>query len=846
MIHFIIWYFAFTVIGVITFPIVYRLLPFLADRGYSFSRIAGLLIWSYLFWVLTSLGVLSNNINGAFLSFIGVILLALLSIRQNYLREIKQWLRTELNSILIIEILFLFAFSFWTLVRAANPDIQGTEKPMELAFINSITRSPTFPPNDPWLSGYAISYYYFGYVMVALLGYSTGTPPVISFNLALAAWFALTALGCYGVVFNLLRTWHEYRLKAGVEKDTKKKTFIFSSLFGPLFVLIVSNAEGFLEMLHAKGLFWQIGQDGLLHSDFWSWLNIQELNQPPATPFSFIPERVGGIWWWRASRVLQDFDILGNSKEIIDEFPFFSYFLGDLHPHVLAMPFGLMAIGLALNLFRGIESGYKKLSLIQWLKNPLFWFTIVTCGGIAFINTWDLPVYLAIIVLTYLMLRIKHMGWKLKRIWEFLATGLIIGVGCVFLYLPFFLSFSSQAGGILPSLNFFTRGINFWVMFFPFLIIIISFMIWLWMHEKRFFSIKKSLLITGVIVTILGIVSYIIAWLIGNSTELLTMILGILGRNNLPLIATINSIENTFLAVHGGVPINDVISVSLNNRLASPMTLITLLIIIFLASGFLVTHVFEKRKVPLIKNNIEYYGYFPILLLVLMGALLCLFPEFIYLRDVFGTRMNTIFKFYFQTWIIWGVTSASMIVILWNEFKKRWKFIFGFTIFIIVAISMAYPIWGLIEKTNNFYPTYMNLDGSNFMQRYDQDEYTAINWLRNAQFGNVAEAVGGSYSEYARVSTFSGLPTILGWPGHEMQWRGGVTEIGSRERDIQLLYETTDWMIANEIIDNYKIKYIYIGNLERLKYKIDEVKFQNNLAKIFSNNSITIYQSNLN
>jgi len=848
MIHFILWYFTLTLLGLITFPIVYRLLPFLADRGYSFSRIAGLLIWSYLFWVLTSLGVLSNNIGGAFLGFLAVILLALFSMRQNYWSGLKQWLRTELKSILIIEILFLFAFVFWTIVRAANPDILGTEKPMELAFINSITRSPSFPPNDPWLSGYAISYYYLGYVMVALLGYATGTPPVISFNLTLSAWFALTALGCYGVVFNLLRTWQDYRLRSGVDKNSRKKTFVFSSLLGPLFVLIVSNAEGFLEMLHAKGLFWKMGQDGLLHSNFWSWLNIQELNQPPSTPFSFIPERVGGIWWWRASRVLQDFDILGHSREIIDEFPFFSYLLGDLHPHVLAMPFGLMAIGLALNLFRGIESEYKKYSLIQWLKNPLFWFIVVTCGGIAFINTWDLPVYLGIIVLTYLILRIKHEGWKLKRIWEIVASGLVIGVGSFFLYLPFFLSFSSQAGGILPGLNFFTRGINFWVMFFPFLIIIFLFLVWLWQHEKRSISIKKGFLIAGAFITILSVISYVIAWLIGNSTEIMAMIQRILGKNNLSSITTINSLENTFLAIHGGTPINEVISTSLINRLASPMTLITLLIIIVLAIEFLVTPIFKKRKMSPIKFNLNtgYYGYFPIVLLVFMGALMCLIPEFIYLRDVFGTRMNTIFKFYFQTWIIWGVASASITVILWNEFKKRWKFIFSFGFFIIVTVSMAYPIWGLIEKTNIFQPTHWTLDGSNFMQRYDQDEYTAINWLRNAKFGYVAEAIGGSYSGYARVSTFSGLPTLLGWPGHEMQWRGGVTEMGSRESDIQLLFETHDWISANEIINKYTIRYIYIGNLERSKYQIDEVKFQSNLTKIFSNSSITIYQSNLN
>ena len=75
---------------------------------------------------------------------------------------------------------------------------------MELAFINAILHSPTFPPHDPWLSGYAISYYYFGYVMVAMLCRITATASGIGFNLAISSWFALTALGAYGILFNLL------------------------------------------------------------------------------------------------------------------------------------------------------------------------------------------------------------------------------------------------------------------------------------------------------------------------------------------------------------------------------------------------------------------------------------------------------------------------------------------------------------------------------------------------------------------------------------------------------------------------------------------------------------------
>ena len=82
----------------------------------------------------------------------------------------------------------------------------------------------------------------------------------------------------------------------------------------------------------------------------------------------------------------------------------------------------------------------------------------------------------------------------------------------------------------------------------------------------------------------------------------------------------------------------------------------------------------------------------------------------------------------------------------------------------------------------------------------------------------VAEAIGGSYTDYARVSTLSGFPTVLGWPGHESQWRGGYTEMGTRYDDVSLLYATNDWMTAEALIQTYDIRYIFIGNLERSTY----------------------------
>ena len=82
----------------------------------------------------------------------------------------------------------------------------------------------------------------------------------------------------------------------------------------------------------------------MLTSAFWARVNLNELTKPPSGLLSWLPSRPGGVQWWGASRVLQDFRLNMESVEVIDEFPFFSYLLSDLHPHVLAMPFVLLII----------------------------------------------------------------------------------------------------------------------------------------------------------------------------------------------------------------------------------------------------------------------------------------------------------------------------------------------------------------------------------------------------------------------------------------------------------------------------------------------------------------------
>ena len=104
-------------------------------------------------------------------------------------------------------------------------------------------------------------------------------------------------------------------------------------------------------------------------------------------------------------------------------------------------------------------------------------------------------------------------------------------------------------------------------------------------------------------------------------------------------------------------------------------------------------------------------------------------------------------------------------------------------------MSLAYPVFLISRTIENSGNELLTLDGNRFHSIYSPSNYEAALWLQNRPDGTIAEAIGGSYSSFGQMATISGNPTVLGWVGHEIQWRGGSKEMGSREDDIRRLYE---------------------------------------------------------
>ena len=832
MTEFFSWYLIVTLLGWLTFPLAHALFPALADRGYTLSRAAGLLIWGYAFWLFASLGIAQNDLGGMLLALaflVGLSLWAALSRRV----EIVAFLRSNLTLLLVTETLFLAAFAFLAFLRSANPDLTGTERPMELAFINGILRSPTFPPQDPWLSGYAISYYYFGYVMTAMLARISGIAGSMAHNLMTALIFALGAVGSYGILYNLLSQSGNWKL--GTEN---RRSVIANSLLAPLFLLLVSNFAALLEVLHRRGFFWTKNPvTDEYTSVFWKWLDMKELSMPPMTPFQWEPDRY--LWWWRASRVVQDYDMLGNHREVIDEFPFFSFLLGDLHPHVLAIPFSLLAIAVAMNIFLNgfkgkISAGRVLPGLHLHVNYPGLLFSALVIGGLAFLNTWDILVGATLIVAAYILRRAREDGWRWDRIEDLLVLSLPLGLLSIGMYFPFYLGFSSQVGGILPNLMNPTRGAHFWVMWGTLLIPIFAYLIYVVRRNDSVEPNWKLGLYLGLgFPVVLFLFALLIAW-VGSVIEQ-DYVLGFLASQ--------------------GMSAGQFIGATSLRRLSYIGSLITLLALLIPSLAYL----FPRQTLSstpedgssaddhsLPADNDPSFSPHPshfVFLLLTLGTVLVLAPDFVYLRDQFGYRINTVFKFYYQAWILWSLVAAFAAAYLFESLRGWKDILFRLLIALVVMSGLLYPILGSFTKTNSFKPYFgFTLDDFDRIIRDDPDEAAAIEFLRTVPNGVIAEAVGDGYSVYARISAYTGLQAVLGWPGHEAQWRGSYTLQGSRRDDIARLYSTARWEEAQTIIAQYDIRYIYIGNLERISLTVNEGKFIDHLRPIFQQGGVVIYE----
>ena len=858
------WWTVLLVLGAAVTPLAYTLFGRLPDRGYAFVKMLGLLLVSYLFWLLGSFGFLGNNAGGILFALAAVIALsAWLYWRMQQATgdgqwTLIEWLRENKWQVLITELVFALIFAFWVWVRAQNPAISATEKPMEFAFLNAVGRSPSFPPLDPWLSGYAISYYYFGYVMTSVIARLAAVSEPAAFNLGIAWLIAGTATGAFGLVYNL------------VAGGRRRRMALLLGLLAALALPIAGNQQIVLEVMHANN----VGS-----AEFWQWLDVRDINTSP-DPAGVPRYQTTNWWWWRASRVIHEHNLSGRAEEGLEpiaEFPAFSFVLGDMHPHVLALPFAFLSLAIAYLWY--LESGDWRLEIGDYqspisnlqslipnlqslISNPLLWtLTALVLGGLSFLNTWDVLIHLFVVLGAFLLGRWRRYGWDARLLAQTLTVGVLLVVPAVLLYLPFYIGFRSQAGPpfLLPMLMRPTRLPHFLIIFGMPLWSITILLVGL-AARQRFRRWRAGVAAAVAVVVGLLLLMLLLGWIVASSADA--------GRvanlaNELGVTLSPRP-DGPFAPGWGATAVLALLPAIIQSRLHYPgvtLLLATLLALVVMAW----IHIFNQRDrengspAPLLPRSPAPNTLPFVLLLIFTGTLLTLGPEFIYLRDNFGVRLNTVFKFYYQAWVMFGVAALFALDYLWREFVGGTRRLApvvatgGYALALLLALlfpyyaiqSRAAEYRGALTAEMRQPPT---LNGLAQLDRFNPNEYEAIMWLRQNVTGTpvILEAVGPQYSPqgHGRVSASTGLPTLLGWAGHEYQWRGRSTqEPGLRDPVVQDIYTLPGWEETVDLLNRYNVEYIYVGELELSTYgPRSREKFSDRLPVAYQNDSVTIYR----
>lgn len=767
------WWFVASLLGWITWPLLFPLLRGLADRGYGLARAVGWLLLGWVHWLGASVGLWQNRLE------VLLVLLLLLAIAGRVAWTVQRariaaFQRSHGRLLLAGEAVYALAFLAFTGVRLLNPDLwqpwNGGEKFMEFAFLNAILRSPNFPPLDPYFAGGIINYYYFGLYLVGVLIKLTGIVPEVAFNLAIPSIFALTALGVFSVATSLT---------AG----RSRRWFV-----GPLVAVAATLLLGNLQ-----GLSWLMG----------TVAQFVRGGAPP--PYDY----------WAASRVI---------PYTINEFPLWSFTFADLHPHLIALPFGILVIGLALNWLRS----HLRLSAGQAFFNMAM--LVIALGALGAINTWDLPTY-ALLVLGALMLR----GWRrivgagLAPAWG-LALGFgaaaAIGAFAIAAYWPFYASYVPQIGNehgpLLARFLGWVRDaspLKPWLQVWGgWLFIVASYVIAEWVRDGR----RAALALGSGRGWLLGLLAF----------AAVLAVLAAVGRPTAALAALPLCLALP-LVVRRGCPVEDAFTA----------------------------------------------------LLLVMGLAVIGGVELVYLRDFLAGgdwyRMNTLFKFYVPAWLFLGVAAARMWPAVGGVARRSplWLRVpWQAAAAVLLTGSLVFLVTGVRNRVDDRFPGARpplgTLDATVYMTvgEYtwpDQDsvialrhEREAIQWLLRNVSGTpvIAEAPAGSYTvngesvayDYyraggLRVASLTGFPTFVGQ--HQYEQRPGE-QVAERTAQAQRLFQTTDIAEARRLLAELRVGYVYIGRLERILFnpdalhKFDVLVDAGDLAAIYRNPDVTIYRVN--
>ena len=779
----ILWVLAVEAVGLVAFPICFFLFPSLSDRGFGICKPLGIIAVAYISWILSAAQLVpSTQIT------LALILAALAALSGTYAwrqrAALLAFVKKERRALLTAEALFLLVFAGWALFRACDPAIAATEQPMDFGFLNASVRTYLGEPEDPWLRGESISYYYFGYWMMGSLTKLTGVHPAIAYNLSLTLIPALAAMGIFSLVVGMVRS------------ESKGLRYALTAGFAAAALLVLAaNLEGVLEFMRANGL----GSAG-----FWQWMGVDGLDEPlPAPGESWRPQEF--LWWWRASRVIGSFDGDTTLDYTIHEFPFFSFIVGDLHPHVMSIPFVVTFLTMLWAYLRSPLQGWplSRAALAGNAGAPLASLGRsaaapaamgLVLGALAFTNMWDLPVFAALLVgVAGVRAYSARPNDLLGLVKQIVSASLPVIALALVLIAPYLVSFGSQVSGIGAVGVYATRPHHLLIVWGLFLLAVAPVVVSVFWRT----TVDRDWRPASAISLLAGFLPFVV-WAImsfGGDASRVARLLWVL-----PFALLIGA------AVFGALWLS--------------------------------------------KQDDPPRGLVYALMLAALGILLMMGPELLHVDDSFGgalERMNTVFKLYYQAWILLSASAGYAIFYMLKlrdgaeggalALARVWTLAFV----VLLACSAYYPLAAAAHEGDpqGRDPT---LDG---LAHLAGDERAAIEFIRNdaGRDSAVLEAFGNDYTPFGRVSSGTGVPTILGWAGHEVQWRGSPEPLSGRQEDIEAIYTTEDVEEARRLLDKYGVDYVYVGDRERQAYgEAGLAKFGEFMDAPFQQGGVTVYR----
>jgi YYY domain-containing protein len=782
----------------LAFPL-FRRLP---DRGAALARPFAILFPLWALWFLASVG-LTTFTRGHYWMTLGVFgLIAAWSVYRHR-AEWPGWLRGEVRTIGLSELVFWTAFAGFLIVRAFNPDLWhpawGGEKPMEMTYLYGVLRSEEFPPLNPWFSGGFINYYYFGFVLCGGLIKGLGVLPEVGFNLCLATFFGLTAAGAFGAARALTPTralWPAWAATAFVA--------LFGNLFQIRFIWNRFVLLGTPDHEFSFPIFSDVVRAGFGVKRY--------LAGQPLSPY------IADLYWVAARAIGEGGP---GTVQPITEFPYWSFLYGDLHPHVIALPFTLAVITLLVAWVKTTGALAKGgLILLLGFTLGFFWPT----------NSWDWPTYGALTGLTLFLAAWRRdqvgtvSGFVRAMITSLVVFGLMLAIG-YFAFRPFHQHY-------LPGYGAFE---------------------W-WTGERT--SLRDYVFIHGFFLFVLG--TGFIVTLRARGTGLLRIAQAwiLLLRQSLP--GGSRRRQRRLIALAARHRFSFAISAVLLTAMyvllvvaAAWQTLPPLLLLGFLSSLVLAVSWRQDvlRALPA--------------LMTALGFLLSLLVEYVVLAGDVG-RMNTVFKFYYQVWIFFALASALTLPAIFGalrSWKSAWRRTWVAAFAVLVGLSLLFVVTGTPQKIRDrFAPTPPTLDGLAFanVAEYSlrghnfrlQPDLLAIRWLQDHIAGtpvilemNLDRTL---YSWGNRFSTHTGLPAITGWSWHQRQQQAALREnhVDDRIAEIQRIYATTDLAEARQLLDRYQVGLVVVGELERIYAPAEGLaKFDKmGLQKIYDVEGVAIYR----